>query len=189
MSSPPKALLLTRWGLRLARLLEMLHFADMTAASSKPLSPRHQAFADKVLTGSSATQAYADVYGCTIKAAGANGAKLLKNARIAAYLSTKTAIASERAGVSVAYVLENLSEVVERCMQRAPVMVRAADGKGMEQAVDDEGRHVWTFDSRGATGALKLLAQHLGMLKDAKADALVSIAEALRSARERASRR
>lgn len=153
------------------------------------MSVRHQAFADKVLTGLSATQAYAEVYGCTTRAAGANGAKLLKNAKVAAYLSTKTAIASEKAGVTVAYVLENLTEVVERCMERAPVMVRAEDGKGMEQKVDEDGNHVWEFDSRGAIGSLKILAQHLGMLKDAKADALTDIAEALRAGRERARQR
>jgi phage terminase small subunit len=153
----------------------MLQVAGMTPRAPKPLSVRHQAFADKILSGASATQAYADVYGCTTKAAGANGAKLLKNAGIAAYLSEKSAIASEKAGVTVSYVIENLAEVVERCMERAPVMVRAADGKGWEQKQDDEGRDVWQFDSRGATGALKILAQHLGMLADS-----------IRAARERA---
>ncbi len=40
---------------------------------------RHEAFARRVVTGESLTQAYRQVYGTNAKAAGANGARLMKN--------------------------------------------------------------------------------------------------------------
>jgi hypothetical protein len=61
----------------------------------------------------------------------------------------------------VAYVVSNLQEVVERCMQRAPVMT--AHG---EQAVDEEVRHVWRFDAKGAIAALGAIGNHLGMFRE-----------------------
>lgn len=167
----------------------MLQNVGVAKSKSATLSAKQQAFVDQYLIDRNATRAYLEVYKGKVTSAGASGARLLKDARIAAEVARRVAVVSEKAGVTVAYVIENLTEVVERCMERAPVMVRNPVGPGMEQKRDDDGNHVWEFDSRGATGALKLLAQHLGMLKDAKADALLSVADALRSARERASRR
>lgn len=40
---------------------------------------RHEAFAQRVVTGESLSQAYRQVYGTDAKAAGANGARLMKN--------------------------------------------------------------------------------------------------------------
>ena len=73
---------------------------------------------------------------------------------------------SKRTEVTADYVLSNLVEVVERCMQRAPVMVR--EGRRMVQAVDEEGRHVWQFDAKGVIGASSLLGKHLGMYVEKK---------------------
>lgn len=73
---------------------------------------------------------------------------------------------SMRTQVDADYVVRNLTEVVDRCMQRAPVMVR--DGRRMVQATDDEGRDVWQFDAKGANGALTLLGKHLGMYVEKK---------------------
>ena len=161
----------------------------MAASVERPLSAKQQAFVDQYVIDRNASRAYLAVYGGKPKSAGASGARLLKDVRIATEVAQRVAVASEKSTITVAYVLENLTEVVERCMERAPVMVRAEDGKGMEQKVDEDGNRVWQFDSRGATAALTLLAKHLGMLKDPKADALNGIADALRAARERAARR
>jgi hypothetical protein len=49
-------------------------------------------------------------------------------------------------------------------MERAPVM--AGRGENAQQAVDDEGRHVWTFDATGANKAFELLGKHLKLFTD-----------------------
>ena len=64
------------------------------------------------------------------------------------------------------YVIRNLRQIVERTMQRAPVMVK--DGKDWVQATDDEGNHIWQFDAKGANQALTLIGKHLGMYLDRK---------------------
>lgn len=162
----------------------------MKERKPRPLSAKQQAFADQYLIDRNATRAYLEVYGGKVASAGASGARLLKDARVATYVNAKVEQVSAKAGVTQQYVLENLTDVIERCMQRAPVMVRDPLHSGeWVQAQDEEGKDVWQFDARGATSALKILAQHLGMLKDPKADAIADIAEAIRAGRERASRR
>lgn len=72
---------------------------------------------------------------------------------------------SMRTQVDADYVVRNLTEVVDRCMQARPVLVR--DGKRWVQATQD-GKAVWQFDAKGANGALTLLGKHLGMYVDRK---------------------
>ena len=86
---------------------------------------------------------------------------LLNSPEVTARLNELRAPALEKANVTVEYIVSNLVEVVERCMQRAPVV----DGKG-RQVQDEDGRDVWVFDSRGANGALATLAKYKGMLTD-----------------------
>ena len=45
-------------------------------------------------------------------------------------------------------------------MQKSPVMVKG------EQAIDEEGRHLWTFDAKNALRALELIGKHMGMFSD-----------------------
>lgn len=54
------------------------------------------------------------------------------------------------------YVMNNLVEIVERCMQRAPVM--NPDGTQMATTnANGEIAQAWEFDSKGAIAALKLI--------------------------------
>jgi phage terminase small subunit len=62
------------------------------------------------------------------------------------------------------YVLTGIREIAERCLQRAPVMVGRGDDR--KQLVDDEGRHVWTFDSSGANKAFESLGKHLKLFTE-----------------------
>ncbi len=68
---------------------------------------------------------------------------------------------SARVAVSADYVVRTLIEVVERSMQRAPVVTMRG-----EQVVDEEGRSVWRFDGKTATRALELLGRHLGLFTE-----------------------
>lgn len=130
------------------------------------LSAKHQRFVDLYLLSLNATEAYKGAYGAADKVAGANGARLLKDARIAAAIAAGQQDRAERTALDQDYVVNNLREVVERCMQRAPVMEFDRENKCMVQAKDDEGRDLWMFDARGAVSSLQLLGKHLGMFKD-----------------------
>lgn len=88
----------------------------------------------------------------------------MDNRKITARIAELSAPALKKAEVTVEYIVENLVEIVERCMQRAPVMVR--QGRRMVQLQDEEGRDVWDFDSKGANAALNTLAKYKGMLTD-----------------------
>jgi phage terminase small subunit len=122
-------------------------------------------FVDEYIIDLNATRAYKKVYGVKRESvAAANAARLLRNAKVAAAVKGALAARSERTQVTQDYVLNNLVEIVERCMERAPVMVR--EDRHMVQKVDDDGNDVWQFDSRGATSALTLMARHLGMFVD-----------------------
>jgi phage terminase small subunit len=120
------------------------------------LTARQRLFVDEYMIDRNATQA-AIRAGYSKKTANEQGARLLANVRVWAEVEKRTANASKRSGVSVGYVLSNLEEIIERCMQRAPVM------EGTRQAKDGSGNHVWRFDSSGAVKALELIGKHLSM--------------------------
>jgi phage terminase small subunit len=131
---------------------------------SKNLTAKQAAFVDEYLIDLNATRAYRKIYGVSEKVAAPAAARLLRNVKVAAAVEAALAKRSERTKVTQDYVLTNLVEIVERCMERAPVMVR--EDRHMVQKVDDDGNDVWQFDSRGATSALTLMARHLGMFVD-----------------------
>lgn len=66
----------------------------------------------------------------------------------------------QRTELTQDYVLHNLQEIAERCMQKRPVMVKGV------QAVDEDGNHLWTFDAKSAIRAFELLGKHMGMFND-----------------------
>ena len=101
------------------------------------------------------------------------GHENLRKPEIAAAIAAARADRESRVKITADYVLSNLTEVVERCMTRAAVMVRE-DGERV-QAVDEDGRNVWTFNAKGALSALDLLGKHLGLWKDANAGPAVSV--------------
>ena len=97
-------------------------------------------------------------YKNTEKAAWTTAHRLLKKPKIEARLKELREKQEKRTEITADYVLNNLVEVVERCMQRAPVMERV--GREMVQATDDEGRHIWRFDATGANQALNMLGKY-----------------------------
>jgi phage terminase small subunit len=127
-----------------------------------PLTPKQQRFVDEYLLDLNATQA-AIRAGYSARTAASIGEENLRKPDIAAAVQAAQAERATRTAVTQDYVVANLAEI-ERCMQRAPVMVRR--GREMVPLEDDEGREVWQFDARGATGALALIGKHLGMFVD-----------------------
>ena len=124
------------------------------------LTDKQAAFVRQYLVDLNATQA-AIRAGYSERTANAQAGRLLANVGIREAIEKAQAKRAQRVEVTQDYVLSNLVEVVERTMQRAPVM----DRKG-EQVTDEEGRAVWTFDAKGANRALELLGKHLGIFTD-----------------------
>lgn len=124
------------------------------------LTPKQQRFVEEYLVDLNATQA-AIRAGYSARNADKIAFQLLGKTRVAEAIAAAQAERSARVSVSADYVVNNLVEIVERCMQRAPVLTM----KG-EQVVDDEGRNVWRFDAKGANKSLELLGKHLGMFTD-----------------------
>lgn len=124
------------------------------------LTDKQAAFVREYLVDLNATQA-AIRAGYSERTASRIGPQLLGKNWVREAIEKAQAKRARRVEVTQDYVLSNLVEVVERTMQRAPVL----DRKG-EQVTDEEGRAVWTFDAKGANRALELLGKHLGIFTD-----------------------
>lgn len=124
------------------------------------LTDKQTAFVREYLVDLNATQA-AIRAGYSERTASRIGPQLLGKNCVREAIEKAQAKRARRVEVTQDYVLSNLVEVVERTMQRAPVL----DRKG-EQVTDEEGRAVWTFDAKGANRALELLGKHLGIFTD-----------------------
>lgn len=135
------------------------------------LTAKQEAFCQAYVACRNATQAAVEA-GYSERTAGSIGQENLKKPEIQKRLAELQEARSARTRITQDWVLETLQEVVERCMQRAPVMVRK--GKEMVQLQED-GADVWQFNARGATGALDLLGKHMGMWQKEKDTGPVTI--------------
>lgn len=109
-----------------------------------------------------ASRAYMKIYrNCkSEKAAAASASRMLANANVSAYVRELMLKRSERLKYTQDDVLKDLIEVKNRCMQAVPVMKWDSDQHAYVES-DAE----YTFDSKGANTALKLIGDHLGMFK------------------------
>src|SRR4051794_34457640 len=124
------------------------------------LTAKQAAFVREFLVDMNATRA-AIRAGYPERSARQQGAENLSKPVIAQAIQGAMQARVRRTEVTQDYVLSNLLEVSERCMQRAPV--RSAGGG---QAEDEKGNHLWAFNAKGAIGALTLLGKHVGLWKE-----------------------
>ena len=127
------------------------------------MTPKQQRFVEEYLVDLNATQA-AIRAGYSERTAAQIGEENLRKPEIAEAVQAAMDTRSERTEITQDYVLSGLKEVAERCLERAPVMIR--EGRGMVQATDDEGRHVWQFNAAGANKAFELLGKHLKLFTE-----------------------
>jgi phage terminase small subunit len=127
----------------------------------RDLTPKQRMFVSEYLIDLNATQAavragYCATFGCQLSA----------KPHISRAIEEALKERSKKAGIDAQWVLDNLVEVSQRCMQKSPVMEFDPASRQIVQATDDEGRAIWSFDSKGANQALQLIGKHLGMFVD-----------------------
>lgn len=127
------------------------------------MTPKQQRFIEEYLIDFNATAASVRA-GYAPKGASKRSYRLLRNPEIATAIEIAQKARAKKVGVTKAYVLENLLEIVERCMQKAPVMIR--EGGSEAQSFDKLGRPIWRFNATGAVRALELIGKHIGMFVD-----------------------
>lgn len=123
------------------------------------MTDKQNIFVQEYLKDCNATQA-AIRAGYSEHTAYSIGQRLMKDVSIQEAIRKGMDDRKERARLTADYVIDNLREIAERCMQKSPVMIKG------EQALDEEGRHIWTFDAKNAIRALELLGRHMGMFTD-----------------------
>ena len=123
------------------------------------MTDKQMVFVQEYLKDMNATQA-AIRAGYSQRTAYSIGQENLKKPEIKQAIDAAMNERAERTELTQDYVLHNLQEIAERCMQKRPVMVKGV------QAVDEEGNHLWTFDAKSAIRALELLGKHMAMFTD-----------------------
>lgn len=123
-------------------------------------TPKRAQFVEEYLVDLNGTEA-AIRAGFTPGSARFQASRLLARDEVRAAVDAARAERAERTRLTADWVLERAGQIVERCLEAAPVLVRR-DGR-LVQLTDAEGRHVWQFDAAGALGGLNLVGKHLGM--------------------------
>lgn len=146
---------------------------------SKPLkSPKHELFAQLHAAGEPECRAYEMAGFASKKGSRASSARLLATANVrgrvdyllslrTATIQAETTKAAKNAGIDKEWVMKNLREVAERCMQAVPVF----DAKGdrvMVETPDGEVAPAFTFNAKGAVSALVPLGKEIGMFVERK---------------------
>lgn len=122
------------------------------------LTPKQRLFVAEYLKDLNATQA-AIRAGYSPRTANEQAARLL--AKVSIRAATEQAFNKRAAKVELSadYVLGNLTEITERCMQHAAVLDKEGEPTGE-----------YRFDASGANRALELLGKHLGMFVEVTRD-------------------
>lgn len=153
----------------------MPKFELIDVASDMPgLTPKQAAFVREYLIDLNATQA-AIRAGYSAKTARQIGEENLSKPDIAKYVQAAMDARAQKTGITAEYVLQGITEVIERCKQAVPVL-------------DEEGNPTgeWRFESSSALRGYELLGKHLKLFTDkVEVDVGETLAERLKAARER----
>lgn len=126
---------------------------------------KQRLFCEEYLIDLNATQA-AIRAGYSRETAYSIGSENLKKPEIRTRISEMMERRSEKLLIDQEFVIQNLIEVSQRCMQAKPVMVFDYVEKTMVHKGKEDGEAIYEFDSLGATKSLELLGKHLKMFTD-----------------------
>jgi phage terminase small subunit len=137
------------------------------------LTDKQELFCNEYLLDLNATQA-AIRAGYSRDTARSIGSENLSKPYLRTRISEMMRKRSEKLLIDQEFVIQNLIEVSQRCLQAYPVMVFDPVEKKMVQKGTDDGEPVWEFDSSGAHRSLELIGKHLKMFTD-KTEATVEV--------------
>lgn len=120
---------------------------------------KHERFCQEYIVDYNGTQAAVRA-GYSEASARQHSVKLLSNASILSRVRELQHEQVERLAVSQDYVILQLMETYQKCLEATPVLKFDPDTGQMEET----GKY--QFDSKGALRALELLGKHLGMYND-----------------------
>lgn len=128
------------------------------------LTPKRRRFADYYLENpSNQAEAYRKAgYAGSDSTCCVEACRLLKNPNVHAYISMRQKEISERTSVTVEYIIEKAKKVLEQSLKEVPVMEWDYEEKCKRPTGE------FTFDSKGANGALKILGDTIGAFKEKK---------------------
>ena len=140
------------------------------------MTEKQKIFIKEYLKDFNGTRAYKEAYKCDNEdTARKNASRLLTKADIQEEIATQADKMLEELDISVAYIIGNIKEVVERCMQKAPVMYYDKEDKEYKQEkvmfkdeetgeIREEG--VWQFDASNSLKGLELLGKYKSIFKE-----------------------
>jgi len=129
------------------------------------LNFRQERFVQEYLVSGNGTDA-ARRAGYSPKTAKVQAHELLTNPNVVRAIEEGRAEIAARGWLTMEWVINGLKDVVERSLQRKPVMTFDQQERRMVQATDEDGEGVWQFDSQGANRALELLGKTMGGFTD-----------------------
>jgi len=146
----------------------------LTEAPKRALTPKQYMFVQEYLIDLNATQA-AIRAGYSAKTANEQASRLLANVGVAKYVQAAMDARARKTGITAEYVLQGITEVIERCKQAVPVL-------------DEEGNPTgeWRFESGSALRGYELLGKHLKLFTDkVEIDVGGALAERMKESRAR----
>ena len=126
------------------------------------MTDKQERFCQEYVIDLDPVRAYMAVYkNCKKEStASTNAWRLLKNAEISARVRALKEEIAKNAEIKAEDILRDLIAVKDRCMQAVPVKVWDPEKK---MYVDSDAEY--TFDSKGANTALKMLGDYVGMFE------------------------
>jgi len=151
-------LVLLEYRLPIAKTTTLRHSGGMA------LTPKQQAFVREYLIDLNATQA-AIRCGYSEASAEVQGCRLLSNDKIAEAIQSEMEKRSKRTQISADYVLNTITETIERCKQAVPVLDRKGQ-QVMVETPDGQVAAAFTFDAKNVLRGAELLGKHLRLFAD-----------------------
>lgn len=148
------------------------------------INEKEEIFCREYIIDLNATQA-AIRAGYSARTARTKGSQLLTKVNVSARVEELKAERNIRTQVTAEWVIRELVEVVRNCKEGQPVY----DQTGKRVYITNEDSEIaaaYTFNAKGATGALDLLGKHLGLYTEKiEISGEVKLSETLKKARER----
>lgn len=121
------------------------------------LNLSQQLFVEEYINCLNATHAYMKIFGCKYDTARANACKLLAKPNVQAYKDKLLAERREAMVIEREFIIKNAMDVFLKCSAKKPVLEWNPEDKCLVPTGE------WQFDSKGALGALDLIAKVSGL--------------------------